>query len=207
MIGRDSTEEERLKVFKSDIVILSITFDAYPNILQELKPHLQKGSLLVDVCSIKVKPAELIKEVFPQHKNLLITHPLFGPQSAKKSTKDLRLILCESSGALAESLLEYCRTKLKLNIIQMTAEEHDQALAYTHALTFFISESLAPFNLDEHGITTPSFAKLLSLSKVAGIESRELLDSVHRDNPYAQKVRDEFANRVDELRSKLDGLT
>lgn len=42
MIGRDSTEEERLKVFKSDIVILSVTFNAYPKVLKELKPHLKK---------------------------------------------------------------------------------------------------------------------------------------------------------------------
>lgn len=207
MIGRSSSESERVKVFNADIIILSVTFDAYPKVLKELQPKLKENSLLVDVCSIKVKPLSLIQEFFPGHKNLLITHPLFGPQSARKSTKNLKLIVCQESGQEATKLLNFCQEKLKLNLVRMSPEEHDKAMAYTHALTFFVSEALHPFQLQEHGITTPSFAKLLSLSQVASLETRELLNSVHKDNPFAGEVRDKFADHVDKLRDQLDNLT
>ena len=77
LIGRDSSESERLKVFTSDIVILSVTFDKYKDIIGELKKNLRPDSLLLDVCSVKVMPTKFLKKHLPDHKNLLLTHPLF----------------------------------------------------------------------------------------------------------------------------------
>lgn len=206
MIGRDSSEADRESVFKSDIIFLSVTLDAYEKVLNDLKKSLKPESLVVDVCSIKVKPSRIIKNILPNHNNILLTHPLFGPQSARDSTKGLRLIVCESNGDLSKDLLKFCENNLDLEIIKMTPEDHDKAMAYTHALTFFISEALRPFELEKHGITTPSFSKLLNLSKVSSIESKELLRSIHQDNPFAQEVRDTFAKQVDNLRDRLDKI-
>ena len=204
LIGRDSSESERLKVFTSDIVILSVTFDKYKDIIGELKKNLRPDSLLVDVCSVKVMPTKFLKKHLPDHKNLLLTHPLFGPQSAKKDTKGLRLIVTKSNGDSAKQLLEFCRTKLKLNIINMSAADHDKAMAYTHSLTFFVSQALHPFKLEGHGITTPSFKELLDLSNIAKNESKELLLSIHNDNPYAKAVREKFSNQVKELMKSIN---
>lgn len=204
LIGRDSSLEERQKVMKSDIVILGVTLDAYPKVLSELKNKLRPDSLLVDVCSVKVKPLGLIKEVLPAHTNLLVTHPLFGPQSASSGTKNLKFIVCEQSGDMADMLVEFCRSSLDLDIIQMTPEEHDRAMAYTHALTFFVSQALHPFELDRHGITTPSFNELLDLSNVSKYESQELLASIHNDNPFAKEVREQFIKQSLELSKSLD---
>ncbi|MDQ5913900.1 MAG: hypothetical protein QG623_519 [Patescibacteria group bacterium] len=169
-----------------------------------MRAKLKPETLLVDVCSVKVIPANLINEYLPNHKNLLLSHPLFGPQSAKESTTNLKFIVTGSVGGRAKELVYFCQNKLKLSIIYMTAEDHDRAMAYTHALTFFVSQSLHPFKLEEHGITTPSFNELLDLSNIAKNESKELLISIHKSNPYSKEVRDKFADQVTRLKEELD---
>jgi prephenate dehydrogenase len=86
----------------------------------------------------------------------------------------------------------------------MSAADHDKAMAYTHSLTFFVSQALHPFKLEGHGITTPSFKELLDLSNIAKNESNELLASIHNDNPYAKAVREKFSNQVKELMKSIN---
>lgn len=74
-------------VAKCDILFLSIPLGTYTQVLERVKKVLRKDTLIVDICSVKTLPGQLLKKTLPDHKNFLITHPLFGPQSASTSTK------------------------------------------------------------------------------------------------------------------------
>lgn len=191
---------------QTDILFLAIPFSAYTASLNRIKPELKAETLLVDVCSVKLKPLEAIKKILPEHKNLLITHPLFGPQSSKNGTetKGLDLIICHNSGGLAAQVLAFCKNELQLNIIEMSAAEHDEQMAITQGLTFFISEVLGNFKLSEQILKTPSFEKLLAISGLAKVESNSLLNLIQNDNPFTKDIRSKFIEEAAKLNQKYE---
>ena len=191
---------------QTDILFLAIPFSAYTASLNRIKPSFKAETLLVDVCSVKLKPLEAIKKILPEHKNLLITHPLFGPQSSKNGTetKGLDLIICHNSGGLAAQVLAFCKNELQLNIIEMSAAEHDEQMAITQGLTFFISEVLGNFKLSEQILKTPSFEKLLAISGLAKVESNSLLNLIQNDNPFTKDIRSKFIEEAAKLNQKYE---
>ena len=49
-----------------------------------MAPHVRPGHpSVLDVGSVKVRPAEIMKRGLPEHAGIVATHPLFGPQSAR----------------------------------------------------------------------------------------------------------------------------
>ncbi len=191
---------------QTDILFLAIPFSAYTASLNRIKPSFKAETLLVDVCSVKLKPLEAIKKILPEHKNLLITHPLFGPQSSKNGTetKGLDLIICHNSGGLAAQVLAFCKNELQLNIIEMSPAEHDERMAITQGLTFFISEVLGNFKLSEQILKTPSFEKLLAISGLAKVESTSLLNLIQNDNPFTKDIRSKFIEEAAKLNQKYE---
>jgi prephenate dehydrogenase len=183
---------------QTDILFLAIHFSEYQKSLNRIKPNLKKETLLVDVCSVKLKPFNKIKELLPEHKNLLITHPLFGPDSSKNGTKTegLSLVVCHQNGELAEKVVSYSKNILKLKIVGMDAREHDRQMANAQALTFFVSEVLSKFKFNDQILRTPSFEELLDLKELAGRESRDLLNLIQNDNPFAEKLRNKFVTEA-----------
>lgn len=202
---RELSDKELADVLKqTDILFLAIPFSAYAVSLNRIKPELKAETLLVDVCSVKLKPLEAIEKILPEHKNLLITHPLFGPQSSRNGTKTkgLDLIICHNSGELAAQVLAFCKDKLQLNITEMSAAEHDRQMAITQGLTFFISEVLGNFKLSEKILKTPSFEKLLAISGLVKVESTDLLNLIQNDNPFTKDIRSKFIEEATKLNNK-----
>jgi prephenate dehydrogenase len=189
---------------QTDILFLAIPFSAYHNSLARIKIFLKEETLLVDVCSVKFKPFDTIKEILPGHKNLLISHPLFGPESSKNGTKTkgLSLVVCHKQGELADKVISYSKDILKLKIVSMDAEEHDKQMANAQALTFFISEVLSKFKFNDQILKTPSFEELLDLKGLAKKESRDLLNLIQNDNLFAQELRNKFIAEALEIHNK-----
>lgn len=178
------------EVAQADIVILCVPLGSLASTLAQLADHLPATSLLVDVCSVKLRPAALIQEHLPNHHNILLTHPLFGPQSAAKGLQGHNLIVTKSSGTLANEVLAYCDGALGLQILHMSSDEHDRAMAEIHALTFFLARGLGNLNLPAVPVMTPSFQMLLNLITFNSNETEELFQTIQQGNPYAAEIRE-----------------
>ncbi|HMS31774.1 MAG TPA: prephenate dehydrogenase/arogenate dehydrogenase family protein [Candidatus Saccharibacteria bacterium] len=189
---------------RTDILFLTIPLSAYQKSLARIKTFLKEETLLVDVCSVKLAPSAKIKELLPEHKNLLITHPLFGPQSSKNGTRTegLSLVLCHKQGELADRVISYSKSILKLKIVEMDAREHDRQMANAQALTFFVSEVLSKFKFNDQILKTPSFEELLDLRGLAEKESTDLLRLIQNDNPFAQELRNKFITEALKINKK-----
>lgn len=190
------------EVARADFVVLSIPLTAYSEFLPTLKPLLGQSSVVIDICSVKVRPMELLQELLPGQP-LVATHPLFGPESAAKSVKGFTLVVCpESSDPEAlETISEFARLQ-GIEVVRMTAEEHDQEMATVHGLTFFIAQSLVDMGLHSTRLATPSFKKLLQLAELEQHHSLELFQTIQAGNPKAAAVRHRFleqSNRINTL--------
>ena len=189
---------------KADVVILAVPLEQYPVLLPQLQPLIGPDTLLVDVCSVKVRPAQHIHKYFPDHANLLLTHPLFGPQSAGESTKGHKLIVTESKGDIAQQLLDFCEQKLELELHNMTNEEHDQLMAQVHVLTFFVARGLSDLQIKKGPFITPSYKMIMDLVTFDQTHSDELFQTIQRGNPYAESMRQQVVQSFSKLAASLE---
>ncbi len=73
-------------VARCDIVILATPVSTLEAVVETIAPHLRPGALVMDVGSVKVGPANIMLRGLPDHVDIIATHPLFGPQSARNGS-------------------------------------------------------------------------------------------------------------------------
>lgn len=191
------------EVIQSQFVILAVPFSALKFTLLSIRPHLHSSTTLIDVCSVKVQSEKVITAVLPQHKNVVFTHPLFGPQSAAKQLAGHTIVFTNPNTAAAKSVMQFCRSTLGLNIIAMSATEHDKAMAEIHALTFFLARGLNKAGVTQGAFQTPSFQMLLDLVELDNAQSEELFRTVELANPYAANARKKLLTKLNKLHNEL----
>ena len=80
-----------------DVIVVAVSIVSFEDTVKELVPHLRKrietkgaGScpLIVDVLSVKEHARKVFLEHLPAECDVLCTHPMFGPDSAKHGWQD-----------------------------------------------------------------------------------------------------------------------
>lgn len=192
------------EIVKCDFIILAVNLDALEKLCGELAGKVSKDTIVIEVCSSKIKPVEILKRNLSGKCQYLATHPLFGPQSAgEKNTK--KIVVCESEVTSKDKIFGFLRQGLNLQIVEMSAEKHDRQMAWVHCLTFFVGRGLMELDLSEFDLKTDYYQKLLDLVELEEHHSIELFNTVQKGNPYSQEVREEFVNKLQDINRKLDG--
>lgn len=192
-------------VVASDIVVLAIPLSSYQDMLPKISRLVSSQTVIVDVCSVKVKPEQLLSKHMPSHTNILLTHPLFGPQSAPDSLKDHTLIVCsEAKTPELQSVLNFCSQTLGLKLYHYSADEHDKIMADVHALTFFVAKGLASIKITEPPFMTPSYNMILDLQNFSQKNSDELFMTIESGNPYAQEVRTKILDSFTSINDSIN---
>jgi prephenate dehydrogenase len=186
-----------------DIVVVAVPVVAMRSVFSAIAPHVRPGSLVIDVGSVKVLPTQWMAELLPGHVDLVATHPLFGPQSAKRGLKGLRFVVCPVRGERAPCVAAFGRA-LELKVTVTTPEEHDQEMAYVQALTHLIGRSLVNIGIPDEQLKTPSYQHLLELCSLIGADTFELFTAIQTQNPYAAEVVAAF---VAEAQSLLENVS
>jgi prephenate dehydrogenase len=186
-----------------DIVVLGAPIPKMAALIAEVAPHIKAGSLVLDVCSVKVKPALWMKMGLPPHADIVATHPLFGPQSAPDSVKGHKIAVCNVRGTRGECVAAFLRDVLELDVLITTPEEHDFEVAHIQGLTHMIARILVEMEPLPRTMTTKSFDVLMQAVEIVRYNSMELFLSIERDNPFAADVHQKFFRKVEELRQFL----
>jgi prephenate dehydrogenase len=187
------------------IVILCVPISAMRATLQSVAPLLAPGTLVADVCSVKVLPVQWMTELLPDEVDILATHPMFGPDSAATSLKDHKIVLCPQRVDQARYLK--IKTWLQgkgLIILETTADEHDRQIAVSLALTHFIGRSLSEFGATPLPIDTEGYKRLLHILGVVTNDTWQLFQDMNRYNPYAKEKRELFLQALQRVNAGLD---
>lgn len=196
------TKDSIEKVMGCEFVILAVPLSALKNVLIQIKPLLRTNTTLIDVCSVKQKPAEIYKNILPHHKNVVLTHPMFGPQSAANGLRGHTIIFCNQNAA-SKAVQKFCQEVLGLRVVRIPAVEHDQIMANMHALTFFVARGLNNLGLKPSKFQAPSFQMLLDLVDLDKAHSQELFETVECGNPNAATVRENFIKVLQDINAEL----
>lgn len=185
------------KAASADVVIPAVGLDSLDEVGKQLAQYVSKDTIVADVSSVKVQPMEILDKNLKSKCRLFYTHPLFGPQTVEGgSVAGKSIVVCPFNDPGQEKIMEFLKDKLQLEVIKMTAEEHDREMAWVHALTFFVGRSLAKLDPPKSRLTTGYYQKLLDLVELEQAHSIELFNTVERGNPYSAEVRKKFIKEL-----------
>ncbi|MDQ3158600.1 MAG: prephenate dehydrogenase [bacterium] len=190
-------------IAKADVIVLATPFDSIEGLLKKLKPIISKETLLVDVTSVKTKVEKVFAKVLPEHKNVLLTHPLFGPQSTKDGLFGQTFVVTKQAGDRANEVMKWVKAQGMI-IEKMTGDEHDIVMAEVHALTFFIGRGLSDIGIKDQPLKTPSFESVLRLIFLDKSHSQDLFETIEKQNPYAKQKRRQFLDALTNIHNNLE---
>lgn len=174
-----------------DFVALSVPVPRMAEAVAALRPHLAAPQVVFDVGSVKVEPTAVMAAQLARDVPWVATHPLFGPMSLERGIRPLRAVICPSAlhpSAAAEVTALYHR--IGCEVMEQDADAHDRAMAYTHALAFFVAKGMidagVPMGL---AYTTPSFQAIGRTIEAVRGDAGHLFTTLHRENPYAAHAR------------------
>ncbi len=186
------------------IVILCMPISAMRDTLRQVGPLLKEDALVVDVCSVKVYPVQWMRELLPASVSILPTHPMFGPDSAASSLQDRKIVLCPER--IDSDQYKKIRAWLEgqgLIVLQTTAQEHDEKIAVSLALTHLIGRSLSAFGARELDIDTEGYKRLMHILGVVSHDTWQLFEDMHTYNPYAKQKRQAFIDAMTGIHERL----
>ncbi|MFZ2235043.1 MAG: prephenate dehydrogenase/arogenate dehydrogenase family protein, partial [Dokdonella sp.] len=191
-------------VARSDLIFIAVPVVAFETVLRQLRPLLGGEHQVLDVCSVKLRPCALMDEVLGDAIPHVGCHPLFGPLSIARA-EPLRTVLCPSprhpaTALQARALFE----SIGSEVTTMDPAVHDQHMALTHAMAFFIARGLLDLGLgDDLHWTTPSFAALAaSIAAVRG-DAGHLFNAIQLENPYAAATRERLIQALTLIDQRL----
>ena len=187
-----------------EIVILAVNLDVLEETLVAIAPHLKPGTLVMDVTSVKLKPVEMMKRLVPVNCQILATHPLFGPQTASDSLAGHKIVVDPVRVDDIDAIESFLKD-MGLEIIHMTADEHDREMAWVHALTFFVGRGLLNMDPPNSDLSTNYYKELLDVVNVERQQSLALFNTIQRGNPYADEMRQKFIASLNELEEQIKG--
>ncbi|RED17925.1 prephenate dehydrogenase [Pontivivens insulae] len=191
-------------VAQADIVLIAAPVSSFEQVVEQIAKACNPGALIIDVGSVKVGPAEIMRKLLPGHVDIVATHPLFGPQSAANGLKGLKIAVCPIRGNRHTRLAAFLRKSLGLTVIVTTPEDHDRETAIVQGLTHLIAKVLLRMGPLPTRMTTRSFDLLSEAIAMVQHDAPEVFEAIERSNPYAEAVRRRFFDLAADLSVELD---
>jgi len=196
--GADSTDALE-RASQAEAVIFAVSVQRLQSVLAIFAPRLRPGTIVADVCSVKIRPCQMMLEQLPGDCEIIGTHPLFGPQTvAEKGLAGCTIALCpvrctERTMQAARGLLA---GDLGLSIVETSADDHDRQMASVQALTHLIGHAAASLDLPETDLATLAYRRLLRIRENVIGDSPELFDAIQTWNPYAAGARERMLDAM-----------
>ncbi|MBI2018412.1 prephenate dehydrogenase/arogenate dehydrogenase family protein [Candidatus Daviesbacteria bacterium] len=137
-IATNSTPpESRLPLSEYDIVMLGVPADQISTAVANIFPQLKRSVWILDICSVKQKPIEIMHQQAPEGASIIGTHPLFGP--AVPDLIGQRMVMVETPSTNSDHfnwLTQLYRDRGAL-IVQAAPDEHDYYMQFVQGLTHF----------------------------------------------------------------------
>ena len=196
---------------ENDIVIVSVPIATTNKVIEDIAKSLQKGSLLLDVTSVKVGPLHTMEKLLEKDIEFIPTHPVFGPRTTNLNGQVVVLTPTDEQkeGKWYPKIINFLNNN-KVRIIEATAEEHDDMMAVVQVLTHFsyISTASAIKKLGINIKDTRKFASPvynLMVDMISRIVSQNpiLTYSIQEENENGEKVRQTFLDSAKELKEVL----
>lgn len=190
------------EVASKPTVLLCVPISQIKSTCLTIRPFLSPGQLIADTCSVKERPLQEMARTLPQFVEILGTHPLFGPDSARAGVQGLSIVLCPLRCRQVAKIEQYLRRR-GLEVIVATPSEHDREMAKTQAMFHFLARGVAQTGIRAGRLSTPGPTRLFEDFKDAQNDSLQLFTDLQTRNRYASAVRKKLLKSLTALDASL----
>jgi len=205
----DYVESNKKLAAMSNILIISVPIHHTPSVIREVAPFMKKGSVMIDVTSVKEKPLKTMEECLPDNVEFIPTHPVFGPRTTELDNQVI-VLTATKKGKWYEKVYDYLDSK-NMRIIETTAHHHDYMMSIVQVLTHFsfISTASAMEKLKVDITETEDYESPiynLMIDMIARIVSQNpyLTYYIQTMNSNGTQIRNAFSEAVTELRDVIE---
>lgn len=146
---------------------------------------------LIDVLSVKLHPREVFTKHLPEGYSAILTHPMFGPDSVRlDGLKGQSIVMDRFMSSNDEfDFWQHYFAKKGLQVIEMTADEHDRLAAGSQGVTHFVGRILGEFGFEATKIDTLGAKKLLEIKTQVCNDTWQLFVDLQTYNPHTRAMR------------------
>lgn len=195
-----------------EVILLSTSIISTEEVLKSFPlQRLKRNTLFVDVLSVKEFPKNLLLDVLPSDFDIICTHPMFGPQSAKKGWNELFFVYEKVRIGNEESRLSRCEKFLDIferegcKMVEMSCAEHDKYAAESQFMTHTVGRVLEMLMLESTPINTRGYETLLDLVENTCGDSFDLYYGLFLYNKNALEMIERLDLAFEALRKQLFG--
>lgn len=191
-------------VENAELTVVSVPINKTVEVLREICPKLKKGSVVVEIASIKEKIVDALKRFSRLDVQPLSLHPLFGPVQKLKKKKIALIPIFNVEKEL--------KTAKKIfpdaEFVVADAKQHDKVMAATLSLPYFVNVVVASALKDEDFKILERLSgttSTLQLTLVGGVMAQdpELHISLHTVNKYSLEYLNKFVSDAEKLRDLM----
>ena len=207
-LGIDYTSSNISAASQADVVIVSVPIAVILSTIKEVAPVMKKGSLLMDVASVKEEPSQIMQEYAPMGVEVLPIHPMFGPRIRSLDGQVIAVTPINKSKWYNKVYNFFQQENAR--IIVTTPELHDQMMSIVQGLTHlaYISIAATIERLDVDIKESRKFASPiydLMVDMIARIVAQNpyLYYSIQTHNKYTKKTHETFISIYKELNGMI----
>jgi prephenate dehydrogenase len=186
-------------------IFLTIPIHRINDFLKQNRQKFKKGSVLIDCASVKVPVLSWFQDNLPNDVFYIASHPLFGPDSARNKLRDNLIMIMPGKVPFKKyhTLVSFFEEDLGLNIYNLTADEHDELMAFNLNLVHFLGRALDDLGITKLPIMMSSLSKLNDIVKVVMNDTTELFLDFYKYNPYATQVKEQWLNSFKKINDQI----
>ena len=193
-------------VLNEKVVFIAVPIRHFESVIADISTKLKKETTLIDVCSVKSYPVNIMLKILPDHIGVIATHPMFGPDSYM-SNSNLKMMINNTRDLYNQySFWKRFFSDQSIQIIEMTPDQHDRLAAKTQGVTHFLGRMLKEFGIKKTNIDTQGFRDLLDLVGQTCNDTWELYADLQLYNPYTEDMVEKLKASTDKLDNQLNEL-
>ena len=153
------SEEE---ILTSQYLFFAVSISSFESVLKRVGSRIGKDTVVMDTCSVKILPRRWMRENIP---------PISPAEDERyRSVKALF-------------------QRMDLDVLEMSAEEHDEEAAYSQGVTHFVGRTLSAMGMKPTPIATQGYRSLMTIVEQTCNDPVQLFYDLQRFNPYAKEMR------------------
>ncbi|WP_295722654.1 prephenate dehydrogenase [uncultured Methanobrevibacter sp.] len=204
----DFTTDNDYVAKNSDILIIAVPIANTVEVIKNLAGKMKKGSVMIDVTSIKMKPTETMEECLNSEVEFIPTHPIFGPRTP--SLEGQVIVLTPTvKGKWYPKIYNFLKNK-NMRIIETTPEHHDYMMGIVQVLTHFsyisIASTIEKLNInlkDTENYESPIYNLMIDIIARITSQNPYLTYSIQTENKNGNHIRQSFIDATCEIKDVL----
>ena len=193
-------------VLNEKVIFIAVPIRHFKSVIQDIAPKISEGTTIIDVCSVKKHPADIMEKNLPGNVGIIATHPMFGPDSFISNN---RLKMMMNNTRDTHDQFNFWRQFFKdqgIHVMEMSPDQHDRMAAQTQGVTHFLGRMLKEYGIRKTTIDTQGFRDLLDLVEQTCNDTWELYTDLQLYNPYTDEMIDNLKLATTSLDNRLKEL-